>query len=49
MAGNYPDGVSQSDIDRAHDGGDEPPEESFNEQSGEDHLRHIMEEAKKLK
>jgi hypothetical protein len=24
MSGNYPDGISQSDIDRAHDGGDEP-------------------------
>jgi hypothetical protein len=27
MSGNYPDGVNQSDIDRAHDGGDEPEEE----------------------
>ena len=27
----------------------EPPDPPFNEISGDDHLRHIMEEAKKLK
>lgn len=26
MSGNYQDGVSQADIDRAHDGGDEDPD-----------------------
>ena len=31
MSSNYPDGVNQSDIDRAHDGGDEPEQETLDD------------------
>lgn len=42
-ASGWTDTTPDCDCDR------EPPEPRFNEQSGNDHLRHIMEEAKKLK
>jgi hypothetical protein len=48
MGGNYPDGCSQADIDRAHDGGDEPDPRDLREIEWAKERQRKIEEVKRL-